>query len=198
MESKQIILNSFPRSANVHIAAISSKLFLVTYEADAITVVHLPEIYSVKEIINVAIFRKPEDCISSNIYKNTEGSIKNQNIEYSALKLCNQYKKYIQYAKTNHDHIYIAKFDEIVKDTLTHFINISKIFNTPLTENYEEKFNSIDRSGKIWTDKYEGHYPREKDYKRKNIDNVVGSLDFIKEINQEYEDFILKYKTAIR
>ena len=198
MELKQIIINSFPRSANVHIAAISSQLFLVTRETEAITVVHLPEIYSLKEIINVAIFRKPEDCISSNIYKNTEGTINNEGIEPSALKLCNQYKKYIKYAKASHENIYIAKFDEIVEDTLIHFVNISKIFDTPFTENYEEKFNSIDRSGQIWTDKYEGHYPREKDDKRKNIENVVGSLGFIKEINQEYEEFILNYKTAIR
>jgi hypothetical protein len=50
----------------------------------------------------------------------------------------------------------------------------------------------------MWTDKYHGHYPREKDDNRKNIENVVGSLDFVKEINREYEEFILKYKTAIR
>lgn len=198
MESKQIIFNSFPRSANVYLAVISSQLFLAMRETTAITVVHIPEIYSVEEIINVAIFRKPEDCISSIIYKNTEGNIDNEGIEYTALREYNQYKKYIDYAKASHEQIYIAKFDEIIEDTLTHFVNINKIFDTPFTENYEEKFNSINRSGKIWTDKYDGHYPREKDNKRKNIESVVGSLGFIKEINQDYEEFISKYKTAIR
>jgi hypothetical protein len=198
MESKQIIFNSFPRSASVYLAAISSKLFLAMNETTAITVVHIPEIYSAKEVINVAIFRKPEDCIASVIYKNTEGNVDNEGIEYIALRECNQYKKYIKYAKASHEQIYIAKFDEIVEDSLTHLVNISKIFNTPFIENYEEKFNSINRNGKMWTDKYHGHYPREKDDNRKNIENVVGSLDFVKEINKEYEDFILKYKTAIR
>ena len=198
MELKQIIFNSFPRSANVYLAAISSQLFLAMRETTVITVVHMPEVYSAEEIVNVAVFRKPEDSISSIIYKNTEGDIDNEAIELTALKECSQYKKYIKYAKASHEQIYIAKFDEIIEDALTHFVNISKIFDTPFTENYEEKFNSINRSGKMWTDKYHGHYPREKDDKRKNIDDVVGSLDFIKEINQEYEEFILKYKTAIR
>ena len=198
MELKQIIFNSFHRSANVYLAAISSQLFLAMRETTVITVVHMPEVYSAEEIVNVAVFRKPEDSISSIIYKNTEGDIDNEAIELTALKECSQYKKYIKYAKASHEQIYIAKFDEIIEDALTHFVNISKIFDTPFTENYEEKFNSINRSGKMWTDKYHGHYPREKDDKRKNIDDVVGSLDFIKEINQEYEEFILKYKTAIR
>jgi hypothetical protein len=198
MESKQIIFNSFPRSASVYLAAISSKLFLAMNETTAITVVHIPEIYSAKEVINVAIFRKPEDCIASVIYKNTEGNVDNEGIEYIALRECNQYKKYIKYAKFSHEQIYIAKFDEIIEDSLTHFVNINKIFNAPLTENYEEKFNSIDRSGQMWTDKYHGHYPREKDDNRKNIDSIVGSLGFIKDLNQEYEEFISKYKTVIR
>jgi hypothetical protein len=198
MELKQIIFNSFPRSGNVYLAAISSQLFLAMRETTVITVVHMPEVYSADEIINVAIFRKPEDCISSIIYKNTEGDIDNEAIELTALKECNQYKKYIKYAKASHEKIYIAKFDEIIEDSLTHLVNIGKIFDSPFIENYEEKFNSINRNGKMWTDKYHGHYPREKDDNRKNIENVVGSLDFIKEINQEYEDFILKYKTAIR
>ena len=198
MELKQIIFNSFPRSANIYLAVISSQLLLAMRETTVATVVHIPEIYSAEEIVNVAVFRKPEDSISSIIYKNTEGKIANETIELNALKECNQYKKYLKYAKASHEQIYIAKFDEVIEDALTHFVNISKIFNTPLTENYEEKFNSINRSGKMWTDKYHGHYPREKDDIRKNIEDVVGSLGFIKEINQEYEEFILNYKTAIR
>jgi hypothetical protein len=198
MELKQIIFNSFPRSANVYLAVISSQLLLAMRETTVAMVVHIPEIYSAEEIVNVAVFRKPEDSISSIIYKNTEGDIDNETIELNALKECNQYKKYLKYAKASHEQIYIAKFDEVIEDALTHFVNISKIFNTPLIENYEEKFNYINFSGKIWKDKHDGHYPREKDNKRKNIEDIVGSLSFIKEINQEYEEFMLRYKTAIR
>ena len=49
METKQIIFNSFPRSANVYLGSVSAQVFLVMYAT-----VHIPEIFSVvKKIVPI-------------------------------------------------------------------------------------------------------------------------------------------------
>jgi hypothetical protein len=188
----QVIFNSFPRSANVYLGRVSAEILISDYAT-----VHIPEIFSVKEIYNVTVFRKPEDSISSLINKRIEVSSNTTDlsIKDTAKELSNLYRKYMMYAKNNSNNIYIAKFDDIIENTVENFLNISKKFEIKLNDNYEERFKSISFSGRLWEDRYDGHYPREKHEDRLHIEELVGSLGFIQELNKDYEDFIEVYAT---
>ncbi|MFN9943347.1 MAG: hypothetical protein ACK56I_28135, partial [bacterium] len=61
----RIVFNSFQRSGNVYCGSVSEKFFVV----DTIYTTHLPEIFIVKDLALVSLFRKPENCISSLLYK---------------------------------------------------------------------------------------------------------------------------------
>ena len=190
----QIIYNSFPRSGNVYSGSIS-RYFFNTMHAT----VHIPEIFSVKDLDNVTIFRKPEDAISSLINKQSEPSIKIEKEEIALLcvPLCNEYRKYMNYAKANKDLIYIGIFEDLITDTVKHFENVAKKFQRELSFDYKNNFKNAKFEGKIWNDRYDGHMPRPKDAIRIDIENKISSLASIKEINKEYIDFISQYSTTI-
>jgi hypothetical protein len=159
--------------------------------------VHIPEIFSVKELDNVTIFRKPEDAISSLINKQSQSSVKIEKEEIVLLStpLCELYRKYISYAKANKDLIYIGKFEDLITDTVKHFENISKKFKRELLFDYKDSFNHAKFEGKLWDDRYDGHVPRPKNDVRVNIEENVKSLDFIQDLNKEYEEFIEIFAT---
>ena len=165
-----------------------------------ITAVHMPQIFSVKDIDNVTLFRKPEDAIASLIYKNerSQSTIDHSIIE-ATKNYADLYRVYIQFAIENSDLIYIGKFDDLVNDPINHFKNIAKKFKKPIFADYEQRFIKVKSRlfGILWEDEYDGHIPREKSDQRKHIEQVVKSLPFIQELNQEYEEFILKYKTIV-
>lgn len=190
----QIIYNSFPRSGNVYSGSVS-RYFFNSMNAT----VHIPEIFSVKELDNVTIFRKPEDAISSLINKQSESSAKIDKEEIALLTtpLCELYRNYISYAKANKDLIYIGKFEDLITNTVKHFENVAKKFKRELLFDYENRFKNAEFSGKIWDDRYDGHVPRPKDDIRLDIEEKVGSLESIKEINKEYEEFIKIFGTKI-
>jgi hypothetical protein len=162
--------------------------------------VHIPEIFSIKELDNVTIFRKPEDAISSLINKQSQSYIKieKEKIEDMCIGLCNLYRKYISYAKINNDLIYIGKFEDLTTNTVCHFENIAKKFNRDLSLNYQEKFKNAQFLGKLWDDRYDGHIPRDKDEVRLDIEEKVKDLESIKALNKEYEDFINIFATEIK
>ena len=189
---KKIVFNSFPRSGNVYQGFVCG-YFFNTMSAS----VHIPEIFSVKELNNVTVFRKPEDAISSLIIKNSqpESDLDKKDISVRCEMHIKEYREYIEYAKLNKDIIYIGKFDSLITDTVKHFENIANHFNIPLESNYKSNFDSITLSGKLWDDRYDGHKPRPKDLIRLNLEEIVKSLSSIKEINQEYQDFIDQYST---
>jgi hypothetical protein len=159
--------------------------------------VHIPEIFSVKELDNVTIFRKPEDAISSLINKQSQSSVKieKEEIVLLSIPLCELYRKYISYAKANKDLIYIGKFEDLITDTVKHFENISKKFKRELLFDYKDSFNNAKFEGKLWDDRYDGHVPRPKNDVRINIEENVKSLDFIQDLNKEYEEFIEIFAT---
>ena len=190
----QIIYNSFPRSGNVYSGSVS-RYFFNSMNAT----VHIPEIFSVKELDNVTIFRKPEDAISSLINQQSKSSsnIEKEEIELLSVPLCELYRKYINYAKTNNDLIYIGKFENLVTDTIKHFENVAKKFQRELLFDYKNNFKKAEFSGKLWDDRYDGHVPRPKDNIRIDIEEKVRSLQSIQELNKEYEDFINVFETKI-
>jgi hypothetical protein len=162
--------------------------------------VHMPQIFSVKDLDNVTLFRKPEDAISSLIYRNNPNqTLTDQSIVIQARNSAEMYKVYMKYAAANADLIYIGKFDDLINDPFNHFKNIAKRFNRRVAPDYETKFADIQSSltDQLWTDEHDGHIPREKSDQRKHIEELVRSLPFIQELNKDYEEFILKYQTKL-
>ena len=206
MSDNQIVFNSFPRSGNVYSLELSRAFFPCMS-----TAVHMPQIFSVKEIDNVTLFRKPEDAISSLIYKQNSSHALTLNrvegtkflddhlITEMAKGLVEMYRIYIKYAKENADLIYIGNFDDLISDPFKHFKNIAKKFKKPSFTDYEKKLIDAKSklTGTLWENEYDGHIPRQKSDQRKHIEQVVNSLPLIQELNQEYEEFILKYKTIV-
>lgn len=192
---KQIVFNSFPRSGNVFSGHTSRIFFEGMFAA-----VHIPEIFQVKEIANVTVFRKPSDAISSLLNKQLESSnspinldiIENQVIGPSEL-----YRTYMSYAIEYRDNIYIGRFEDLILYTVRHFENVAKRFDIPLTPGYEDKFKQMSFTGPTWEDRYDGHVPRPKDDTRLAIEQAVASLPIIQELDREYEIFIEKYQTKV-
>ena len=191
----QIIYNSFPRSGNVYAGYVGSHIIWGNYAT-----VHIPQIFGTKDLDMISIFRKPEDAISSLINKRMEKgqhkTITVKTIEQQSKTLCNEYKEYLNKAMQNHQSIHIVKFDNLISNPVKTLLDISDRFNRTLLKDYEESFNSLTFSGKLWEDQYDGHVPREKSETRLLIQDVVKSLDFIQDINKEYEEFIKEYKSC--
>lgn len=190
----EIIYNSFPRSGNVYSGSVTPYFFKLS-----ITTVHLPEIFSVKELHNVTVFRKPEDAIASLINKQNQNStkIEEQKLINLSIPLCDLYRKYMNYAEKNKDLIYIGKFEDLINNTVKHFESIAKKFQKELLPNYENDFKNVKFSGKLWDDRYDGHMPRHKDEVRLDIEDKIKSFLFIQQLNKEYEEFVDIFATKI-
>jgi len=194
MKQNQIVFNSFPRSGNIYSSTLAYAFF-----SSMITAVHMPEIFSVKNIDNVTVFRKPEDVIPSLIYKNNRDKpVTDSIIKLQAKSHADLYKVFIKNATESADLIYIGKFEDLISDPVAHFKNVAKKFNKPIFPDYEKKLTDIKSQlvGSLWEDEYDGHIPREKSNQRGRIEEIVKSLPFIQELNKEYKEFIVKYKTV--
>lgn len=192
----QIIYNSFPRSGNVYAGYVGSKII----DGDYATV-HIPEIFGVKELDTISIFRKPSDSIASLVNKHQENSgpidLSNIDIDFTVLPHINLYRKYMEYAKKSKEDIYIGKFEDLTGDTISHFLKIAKKFDRKIHKNYFYNFKNIYFSGPIWEDRYDGHVPREKTEQRIMIEDLVASSSLIKQLDKDYYDFINENATQI-
>ena len=190
----QIIYNSFPRSGNVYSSSVSPYFF-----TSSLTAVHIPEIFGVKELDQITIFRKPEDAISSLINKQSSSNviIEKETVIHESLRACELYKQYMFYAKANKDLIYIGKFEDLITNTIKHFEKIAKRFNRELNPDYELNFKNAEFLGKVWDDRYDGHIPRPKDEIRLDIEDKVKELSFVQELNKECEEFINNFATKV-
>jgi hypothetical protein len=193
----QIVFNSFPRSGNVYSGHCYPAFINGMYAT-----VHIPEIFSVEEIDNITIFRKPEDAISSLINKQFEYAPPGTNIHISGMTSAideniKLYRQYMEYAAKYKDIVYIGKFDDLINNTVSHFENVSKWFERPLIAGYKERFENISFNGKLWEDRHDGHVPRPKDETRLKIESEVAKLNNIQKLNKDYEDFIAEYATKV-
>lgn len=192
MKQTQLIFNSFPRSGNVFMSNVASQLL----DLEMISSVHIPEIYQVKEILNVAIFRKPENSIASLLYKqleNTGSRLDSISIQIPANKAFSSYQKYFKYATEYSDNIHIIDFDNAVLDPISEINNIVNKFNISYLEG-KENFSIKDISfsnDRVWKDSHDGHMPREKNELRLKIEEMVSSLDFIEEANDMHNKIIM-------
>ena len=165
-----------------------------------IATLHIPQIFGVEDLNQVTLFRKPVDAFSSLIYKNNTSKVLPDNaIKSIAEKEIEHYREYIKYATMHHDKIYIGRFDDLANDPISHFKNVAKRFDYPVVPNCEENVLSIplNLEGELWTDAYDGHYPREKSEQRKRIEEIVASCSFLEDLWQETEEFLAKYQTKV-
>jgi hypothetical protein len=182
MNHCQLIFNSFPRSGNVFMSNVARQ----TLSLDMISSVHIPEIYQVKEIFNVAIFRNPEESIASLLYKqleNTELGFDIRSMYQPAEQAFLNYQKYVDYATKYSDNIHIINFNNAKADAIQEIKKIVNRFNFSYLPGKENlTINDISfENNKVWGDSHDGHMPREKSKLRLEIDNLVSSLDFIAE-----------------
>jgi hypothetical protein len=187
-EADQLIFNSFPRSGNVFMGNIASQ----TLSLDMFTTLHIPEIYQVRELLNVAIFRKPEDAIASLMHKKLEFADNLSWIPRAAEKAFVNYQKYIKYAMENLDHIHIVNFDNVVKDAPLEIKKISERFDIDYRPGKKDfVMSDIDfKNDRLWKEKHDGHMPREKTDTRLEVENIVSGLEVIKIANDMHEEII--------
>ena len=191
MDSKELVFNSFPRSGNVFMSNIVSQTLML----DMLSSVHMPEIYQVPEISNVAIFRKPEDSISSFLYKQLEsirGEFSIDSVYGGAEKAFLRYEKYFYYATKYAQNIHIIDFKDAILDPLKEVEKIASKFNIPYFEGKDKAQIGDIRfdNKKLWEDGHDGHMPREKSEVRLEIENAVSGFDFIKEANDMHNKII--------
>jgi hypothetical protein len=188
-----LVFNSFPRSGNVFISNIAGHAFSLEMSA-----VHMPEIFGVDGLYNVSIFRKPEDAIASLVNKTREhsslvtidGAIDKQMIEAIALTASKKYQKYLDLAKKNSGDVHVVPFTKLMLDYDSVIKGISERFSIPINENYSGAI-SLDGSSPIWSSKYDGHIPRDKDSIRGDIEKIVSLMPEIQELNKTYDDFLV-------
>lgn len=191
---KPLVINSFPRSGNVFLSTVVGSAFSLE---SSISALHLPEIFQVKEIYNVSIFRKPSDAISSLINKsrehtdltNKDGQIDNFKFEYSLTRSIKSYISYLDAAESHFDNIQIVSFDDLSKDYKTVVEQISARYTLPINDGYEKNL-VFDTNKPIWSDKFDGHLPREKDDMRLEIEKLVTSSEQINKLNSRYASLI--------
>jgi hypothetical protein len=195
MKNKQLIFNSFPRSGNVYSQKVS--FFMINCQ---VATVHIPQIFGVEDLNQVTLFRKPVDAIASLIYKqNPDQIIEDRFIINNAEKEVEHYREYIKYATMHHDKIYIGRFDDLANDPVGHFKDIAKRFDYLILPRCEENVLNIPRTltDNLWTDEYDGHYPRNKSDQRQRIEEVLAPCSFLEELRLEAEEFLAKYQTKL-
>lgn len=191
-KNHSVIVSSFPRSGNIY---LTSKLNLMFSLHTAVSI-HLPEIFEIKNIPLVSVFRKPENAISSFIHQTIKKEdIVEQDIIDHAKYMVIQYKEYIESAKQYNQNVCIIKFDSLISNTMPNCIKIGEKFDLQIKDNYEFSFKPADLLEEVWSDSYNGHLPREKTKYRILIDEIIKSLDEIQDLNKEYNDFIDEYET---
>ena len=173
---KHLVFNSYPRSGNVYLSHIASSILGID-----VTAVHLPQIYVVKDIYQVAIFRNPVDAIASLLYKRSAGSLENmlrpEVIDDQIKSEVQEYLLYVESVVKNLDHLHIVDFNNLKDNPLKEVIDISNKFNidpinglsiSQLTSDHVQ----VERS-ELWSEDHDGHLPRPKSGGRIKIEEIV-------------------------
>lgn len=187
-----LVFNSVPRSGQVFLSHVAQEAFSMP-----MSTAHLPEIFGVKELYHVSIFRKPEDCIASLINKRREVSadpdfVDKQQIEITVSFAVQDYDRYITGVSNNLDNVQPVLFTEVAEDSRTVIQKIADRFSLNIRDGYESRI-SLDESSRIWSDKFDGHVPRPKDNVRLEIEALVASLDSVKSLNDRYLSFLATF-----
>jgi hypothetical protein len=190
-----LVFNSVPRSGQVFLSNVAQQAF-----AMPMSTAHLPEIFGVKELYQVSIFRKPEDCIASLINKRREVAsspdfVDKDQIEVTVSHAVHDYDRYIKGVRENLDNVLPILFEDFVSDYRPVIQNLTDRFSLQIREGYESRI-SLDSDSRIWSDKFDGHVPRPKDDVRLEIEAVVSSLDIVKSLNDRYLSFVATFSPS--
>ena len=190
-----LVINSVPRSGQVFLSNVAQQAFSMP-----MSTAHLPEIFGVKELYHVSIFRKPEDCIASLINKRREVSstpdfVDRQQIEMVSSFAVQDYDRYIKGVKDNLDNVQPILFADLVSDYRPVIQTLADRFSLQIREGYESRI-SLDLNSRIWSDKFDGHVPRPKDDVRLEIESLVASLDSVKDLNDRYLSFVATFSPS--
>jgi hypothetical protein len=186
-----LVFNSVPRSGQVFLSNIAQKAYNMP-----MSTAHLPEIFGVKDIYHVSIFRNPSDSIASLLNKFRERFAfleiaDNLNFDFSVKEAVKTYDKYLNAVSSNLDNVHVIRFEELVQDYRPVIEGISNRFSLVANSGYEAQI-VLDRASPIWLDKYDGHMPREKDRLRLIIEDQVSSMRVVQELTERYHAFLSK------
>jgi hypothetical protein len=185
------VFNSVPRSGQVFLSNIAQRAYYMP-----ISSAHLPEIFGVKELYHVSIFRNPSDAIASLLNKLREHSTfleKNGrlDIDFPVAKAIETYDKYINAVINNLDNVHVVRFEDLVRDYRQVIEGISNRFSLVSNKGYDDQI-VLDKLSPIWSDKYDGHMPREKDDIRLRIEEQVSSMSIVHDLADRYNAFLSK------
>ena len=186
-----LVINSVPRSGQVFLSNIAQKAYYMP-----ISTAHLPEIFGVRGLYHVSIFRNPSDAVSSLLNKlrehsafSVEGS--KLDIDTPVKNAVETYDKYMTAVVNNLDNVHVVRFEELAKDYRLVIQGISDRFSLIANSGYDSQI-VLDKDSPIWADKYDGHMPREKDDLRLMIEDQVSSMQIIHDLTERYHAFLSK------
>jgi hypothetical protein len=186
-----LVFNSVPRSGQVFLSTIAGYAFHMP-----ISSAHLPEIFVVKDLYHVSIFRNPYDAIASLLNKLREHSnfltrSGELDIETPVLRAIETYDQYLDSVINNLDNVCVILFEDLEKDYQKVIKTISDRFSLAVNNGYEDRI-VLDKNSPTWADKYDGHIPREKDEVRLQIEKQVSSMESVHSLNERYQAFLAK------
>jgi predicted Rdx family selenoprotein len=186
-----LVFNSVPRSGQVFLSNVAQKAYHMP-----ISTAHLPEIFGVKELYHVSIFRNPSDAIASLLNKLREHSTFFErsgelDLDTPVARAIETYDKYINAVSNNLDNVHVVRFEDLAQDYRSVIQDISKRFSLIANSGYDSEI-TLDKSSPIWADKYDGHIPREKDEIRLKIEEQVSSMEDIHRLTERYQAFLAK------
>ena len=156
---------------------------------------HLPEIFGVKELSHISIFRNPADAIASFLNKLKENStfpgIDGEDVDVAVAKAIDVYDKYINAVLDNLDNVHVVLFEDLESDYRTVISSISNRFSLVARAGYEDRV-VLDKARSLWTNRYDGHLPREKDSSRLILEDQVSSMESIHRLAERYHSFLSK------
>lgn len=187
-----LVFNSFPRSGQVFLSNIARQAFSME-----MSTAHLPEIFSVRNLHHVCVFRQPSEAIASLVNKTrensaletTSGALDLEKINQTVSRAIATYESYLENVSNNLDKVELVLFSNLTLDYRPAINSIAERFSLQINENYESGI-SLDPSSPIWSDKYDGHMPREKDNTRLEIESVVRSINAVQGLNYKYQKFL--------
>jgi hypothetical protein len=187
-----LVFNSFPRSGQVFLSNLAQYAF-----STQMSTAHLPEIFGVSELQHVSIFREPSEAIASLVNKTREhsgiqtasGALDIEKIDEIVSRAIKTYESYLENVENNLDSVHVVLFSNLIADYDQVINSIAKRFSLQIKQDYDFEI-SFDPSSPIWSDKYDGHMPRDKDDTRLEIESAVRSINAVKELSNKYRRFL--------
>lgn len=167
-----------------------------------IATIHIPELFRVPGLCQVSIFRNPKESFASLINKHMEFSNHHdaivEYIPHAIKKAAEQYLDYYDEISQNINNVYVLDFEKVQADPILANKEIANYFNIEYLEGREDySYNDIQFTDhRLWSDKYDGHMPREKSQIRLLIEKEVCKIEEMSDLEQIHYEILNKSKTV--